>query len=269
MRTSHSRHHIPFWKVKQMFYPAYWACVSLWVLVIACTGLGMTADRLDGLERRWVSSAYFDRAMGYKNSRLQVISFTEVLDQFDPGGNADAVLLDCVDDYQAIVSVADIRQYDLQLAMKIELADGSDRPDWLNPLLIVVPNGKNAPFVERFLAANISELRFVKLANYYALLNHAVKKGSPASVGLKIFKDNCLFCHSIKGVGGNKGGSLPEAFDFSSQSEQQRFKDTFFLVHREDNANKQNTEQFLLPGHLDALVDFLVTAKGVVEIDGE
>jgi len=268
MKTSYPRHHIPFWKVKQTFYPAYWVCIFLWVFVTACTGVGVTADGLDGFERRWVSSTYFDRAMGYKNSRFQVISFTEVLGQFDPGDDADAVLLDCVDDYQAIVSVVDIRQYDLRLAVKIELADGLDRPAWLNPLLIVVPNGKNAPFVERFLAANISKLRFVKLANYYAPLNHAVQKGSPASVGSKIFKDNCLFCHSIKGVGGNKGGSLPEAFDFSSKLEKQRFKDTFLLVHREDNANKQNTEQFLLPGHLDALVDFLVTAEGVVGVDG-
>ena len=48
MKASSLRHHIPFWKVKQMFCPTCWACISLWVLVTACTGVGMTADGLGG-----------------------------------------------------------------------------------------------------------------------------------------------------------------------------------------------------------------------------
>ena len=230
-------------------------CLGFIILLAACAGAGVTVDGLGDLEKRWIASSYFDRGMGYKNSRLEVVSFSAILDR--RGGDADAVLLNCFDDYQAIVSVDDIRRYDLQLATQIKLAPGSDRPDWLNPLLIVVPDGVDAPFVERFLAANIRELRLVKLADYYAPLDRIASPGSAVSAGLKIFKDNCVFCHAVKGVGGNKGGSLLAAFDFSSDAERQRFKDTFLMVHRADNANKQNTEQFLLPGHLDALADFL------------
>lgn len=248
-----------------MPFPKYILLAGL-ALMAACAGTGVTADRLSGLEKRWIASAYFDRGMGYENSRLQVVSFAEVLDRFDREGGTDAVLLNCFDDYQGIVSVADVRRYDLQLATRIELAPGSDRPGWLNPLLIVVPDGASAPFVERFMTANIRELRLVRLADYYAPLetvtfDSRTPGGSKGAAGLKIFKDNCLFCHAVRGVGGNKGGSLLKAFDFSSESERERFRDTFFLVHRQDNPDKQNLEKFMTGDRVMAVAEFLRQAE--------
>ena len=89
------------------------------------------------------------------------------------------MLLNCFDDYQGILSLNDIRRYDLRLATKIKLAFGSFKPDWLNPLLILVPDGKHPPFQERFLTANIRELKFVRLKNYYAPLEKIAR--SPAT----------------------------------------------------------------------------------------
>ena len=211
----------------------------------------------DELNRKWVSSFYFDRGMNYTNSRFEVVSFSQLLDRYDAIDSFDAILLNCVDDYQGIVSADDVRRYDLQLATKIELAQGSDRPKWLQPLLIVVPDDRNPPFLERFLTANIKEMRLVNLGNYYAPLDKEVLTGAFAELGRITFKDNCLFCHSINGVGGNKGGSLFEKFDFQLDIEKRRFKDTFLAMHGQDNANKQNTKQFLIDNNLEALSKFL------------
>ena len=97
---------------------------------------------------------------------------------------------------------------------KIMLAFGSSKPDWLRPLLILVPDGKLPPFQERFMTANIRELKFVRLNDYYAPLEKALGNSSMAQEGFEIFKNNCLFCHSLKGIGGNKGERLIEAYGF-------------------------------------------------------
>jgi cytochrome c2 len=209
------------------------------------------------LEKKWVSSSYFDRGMNYQNSRLEVVSFSRLLDKYVVASSFDAILLNCFDDYQGIVSADDVRHYDLHLAIKIELSKESDRPNWLQPLLIVVPNSTNPPFLERFLTANIRELQFVRLTDYYASLDKKILSGASAELGREIFKDNCLFCHSINGVGGNKGGSLLEKFDFRLDIEKHRFKDTFLVMHGQDNANKQNTKQFLRDNNLENLTEFL------------
>ena len=78
-----------------------------------------------------------------------------------------------------------------------------------------------------------------------------------AILGLNVFKNNCLFCHSINNVGGNKGGSLLDKFDLSLDMEKLRFKETFLITHGVNNENKQNTNQFLTDDHLDALLQFL------------
>lgn len=211
----------------------------------------------DELGREWIASSYFDRGMKYKNSRLEVVSLSRLLDKYGAGEGVDAILLNCVDDYQGIVSVDDVRRYDLQLAVKIELAQGADRPDWLEPLLIVVPDNMSPPFLERFMTANINEIRFVRLTDYYAPLDRAALRGTSAEQGLKVFKDNCLFCHSINDVGGNKGGSLLAKFNFKLDQEKRRFRDTFLIKHGQVNANKQNTKQFLTDGQLTDLSEFL------------
>ena len=73
--------------------------------------------------------------MNYQNSRLEVVSFSRLLDKYVAANSFDAILLNSFDDYQGIVSADDVRRYDLQLAVKIELAQGADRPTWLQPFL--------------------------------------------------------------------------------------------------------------------------------------
>jgi hypothetical protein len=211
----------------------------------------------DLLEKKWISSIYFDRGLKYEGSRLKVVSLSDLLKVYSPDENVDAILLNCADDYQGIISINDVNNYDLQLALKIELLQGSIRPDWLQPLLIVVPNYTNPPFSERFLTANITELRFVSLADYYAPLR-TLSTGNPSiHFGLDIFKDNCLFCHSINNIGGNKGTSLLVRFDLGLDSEKNRLKDRFIEMHGGDNSNKQNMEQFLVNDQFDLLLEFL------------
>ena len=211
----------------------------------------------DSLEKKWISSTYFDRGMKYEGSKLEVISFSDLLKKYSPDKNLDAILLNCADDYQGIISINDVKNYDLQIALKIELPQGSVRPDWLQPLLIVVPNHANPPFSERFFTANITELHFVRLADYYAPLESLGLRNAYAQFGLELFKDNCLFCHSIKKVGGNKGTSLLSAFDLMSGDGKNRFKEKFFKMHGRGNITKQNTGQFLTNDQFDALLEFL------------
>jgi len=211
----------------------------------------------DSLEKKWISSTYFDRGMKYEGSQLEVISLSDLLKKYSPDKNLDAILLNCADDYQGIISINDVKNYDLQIALKIELPQGSVRPDWLQPLLIVVPNHAKPPFSERFFTANITELRFVRLADYYAPLESLDLRNAYAQFGLELFKDNCLFCHSIKKVGGNKGTSLLSAFDLMSGGGKNRFKEKFFKMHGRGNITKQNTGQFLTNDQFDALLEFL------------
>ncbi len=213
-------------------------------------------DELEALGSRQMSSHYFDRAMQYSNSRFRSISFDALLKQF-PSGSADAVLLNCFDDYQGLISIEDIGRYRLELATKIYLAPGVEPPHWLNPLLILVPDGVDAPFQERFMTANIRELRFVKLEHYYAPLNRVVEDYPATAQGLKKFKDNCVYCHSVKGVGGNKGGSLFQKFDFSKGADRENFKEQFLGFHHKDNADKQNLEQFVDDLGLGEIAGFL------------
>ena len=200
-----------------------------------------------------ISSLYFDRALGYQGSKFRVISFARLVKLFDPEGRSDAVLLNCFDDYQGILSIADIQRYDIQLATRIETRPEFKKPDWLNPLLVIVPDSKKAPFQERYLTANIRELQFTLLKEYYA----PVKKAGGASAGYSPFKDNCLFCHSLMGIGGNKGVRLLESYDFSLMERKNRFKKDFAAFHHADNADKQNVEQFVTESELEAIMDFL------------
>lgn len=214
---------------------------------------------LDQLEKRVgsreMSSSYFDKALGYEGSKFQVISFDDLVKLFDPKGQSDAVLLNCFDDYQGILSIADIERYDIQLATRIKIRTESDKPGWLNPLLVIVPDNKKAPFQERYLTANIRELKFTRLKEYYAPLREAL--GAAAPVGFSSFKDNCLFCHSLMGIGGNKGIRLLASYDFAGKDSKNRFKKDFAAFHHKDNADKQNVEQFVSDAQLQAITEFL------------
>ena len=211
----------------------------------------------DLLEKKWISSTYFDQGLKYESSRMKVVSLSELLKVYSPDENVDAILLNCADGYQGIISINDVKNYDLQLALIIELPQGTARPYWLQPLLIVVPNHAKPPFSERFFTANITELRFVRLVDYYSSLYSLDLRNAYAQFGLELFKDNCLFCHSINKVGGNKGTSLLSTFDLISEEGINNFKEKFFKMHGRDNNTTQNTGLFLTNDQFDALLEFL------------
>lgn len=246
--------------------------LGIWMITgVACTGGGapngmeisssqlvtmtdtatpMDLSGLPSMPSRWLTSAYFDRAMGVQGARFQVVSFSQLVGQ-EPG-NFDAVLLNCVDDYQGIVAIADIRKYNLQLATRLELPATFEKPDWLNPLMIIVPEGGTpVPFQERFLTANIRELRLVRLRDYYAPIDRI----GQGMAGLPSFKDNCLFCHSLMGIGGNKGVPLLPAYDVSTREDRARFHRDFSGFHHP--ASSQNLQQFVDESALEDILDFL------------
>ena len=209
------------------------------------------------LNKKWIFSFYFDRSMKYKNSLFEVASLSNLLNKYNLNEEVNAILLLCADDYQGIISFDDIKRYDLQLALRIKLSKEQAQPDWLQPLLIIVPNNVKPPLLERFLTANIKELRFVSLPNYYAPIESLKLTSDVSKAGLKTFKDNCIFCHSINNVGGNKGGSLVDKYALSLDREKQRFTEVFLKKHGIDNEEKQNTKQFLTNNSLDAVLKFL------------
>ena len=216
-----------------------------------------TAPKLESLGMREITSEYFDRVIHIEDSRFSTISFSRLLTEFSLKQGEDAVLLNCFDDYQGILSLNDIHRYDIQLATRIKLAPESTKPDWLNPLLIIVPDGQRPPFQERFMTANIRELKLVRLNDYYAPLEKIAGSSTKAQEGLEVFKNNCLFCHSLKGRGGNKGARLLEAYDFSYKSDQIRMLGDFRNFHNKDNKDKQDVEQFITQKKLERVVDFL------------
>jgi hypothetical protein len=216
-----------------------------------------TAPRFESLGKQEIPSEYFDRAMHSSDSRFSTVSFSRLLEQFPLKRGEDAVLLNCFDDYQGILSLDDIHRYDLRLATSIKLSFFSKKPDWMNPLLIVVPNSKHPPFQERFMTANIRELKFIRLNDYYAPLDKLAGSSMKAKQGLETFKNNCLFCHSLKGRGGNKGKRLLEAYDFSNNVGRKKFLMGFKKFHHKGNPDKQNVEQFVTFEKLEKVAGFL------------
>ncbi len=218
---------------------------------------------LEHLRSEWITSTYFDRGMHYEKSQFRAVALTELVQRFHPEERWDAVLLNCHDDYQGIISIGYILTYDLRLALEMKLASNIKRPDWLNPRLVIVPDPKEAPHQERFMTANIRELRFVRLSEYYAPLDAVALKSMHAHRGGQVFKDNCLFCHSLKGIGGNKGTDLLNAYDFAKGAGGgPRFKKDFTAFHHKDNTDKQDMEQFVDADTLRRLVVVLREVQG-------
>ena len=213
---------------------------------------------LDHLHQEWIPSAYFDKGMHTEDSQFRAVALTELVQRFHPENKWDAVLLNCHDDYQGILSIVDIFKFDLHLALEMKLASNVERPGWLNPMVVIVPDGHKAPRQERFMTANIRELRFVRLSEYYAPLDEMAFKSMSSQLGVQAFKDNCLFCHSLKGVGGNKGVDLLKTYNFARQAGgSARFKQDFAVFHNKDNADKQDMEQFMDAETLKKIVVFL------------
>lgn len=217
--------------------------------------------KLEKLGVKTISSSYFDRAMKYDDAEFKVVSLLKIISQFDLKSGEDAILLNCFDDYQGILSISDVLNYDLQLATKIELGFGSSKPGWLNPLLVVVPDGKEPPFEERFLTANIRELKFVRFSDYYGPLAKIARASKEASQGYEVYKNNCLFCHSLKGRGGNKGAQLLQGYELAKETGQKKLLNDFKSFHHKDNTDKQDVEQFVTRDKLQRIMDFLLALK--------
>jgi hypothetical protein len=224
-----------------------------------------TGPKLEALGVQQSRSEYFDRSMHISDSLFSSIWFSQLLPKFKLQRGEDAVVLNCFDDYQGVLSIQDIYRYDLRLATKIKLASGNFKPDWLNPLLVLVPDGKHPPFQERFMTANIRELKFVRLNDYYAPLDKIAGLAPQAQEGLQVFKNNCLFCHSLKGVGGNKGVHLLELYDFSNKADRKRMLKDFQKMHHKDNADKQDIKQFVTDKKLQRIIDYLVVIAAKVK----
>ena len=217
-----------------------------------------TLAKIEALGVRRMPSSYFDRAMKYHDTEFEAISLLKLIDQYQLKNGEDAILLNCFDDYQGLLSLSDIHRYDLHLAIKIKVSLDSSQPDWLNPLLVLVPDWKNPPFEERFLTANIRELQFVKLSDYYMPLKKVADISSEAGQGFEVYKNNCLFCHSIKGRGGNKGVYLLDQYSFSKPEGQEKFLKDFKSFHDKSNVDKQDIEQFVADNQLKTVMSFLL-----------
>ena len=220
-----------------------------------------TLAKIEALGARRMPSSYFDRAMKYDGTEFEAISLLKLIDQFQIKNGEDAILLNCFDDYQGLLSLSDIHRYDLHLAIKIKVRLGSSKPDWLNPLLVVVPDGKNPPFEERFLTANIRELQFVKLSDYYMPLKKVADISNEAGQGFEVYKNNCIFCHGLKGRGGNKGVRLLDQYSFSKLEGQEKFLNHFKSFHDKGNVDKQDVEQFVTGDQLKTVVHFLLALR--------
>jgi len=220
-----------------------------------------TLAKIEALGTRRMSSSYFDRALKYTDTEFEAVSLLKLIDQFQLKNGEDAILLNCFDDYQGLLSLSDILRYDLHLATKIKVKLGSSKPDWLNPLLVIVPDGKNPPFEERFLTANIRELQFVKLNDYYMPLKKVATISDEARQGFEVYKNNCLFCHSLKGRGGNKGVRLLDEYSFSKLEGQEKFLNDFKNFHDKGNVDKQDVEQFVTGDQLKTVMHFLLALK--------
>jgi hypothetical protein len=220
-----------------------------------------TTAKLEKLGVKTISSSYFDRAMKYDDTEIKVVSLLKLISQFELKSGEDAIVLNCFDDYQGILPISDALKYDLQLATKIELGFGSSKPSWLNPLLVVVPDGKEPPFEERFLTANIRELKFVRSSDYYEPLKNIANFSKEASQGFEVYKSNCLFCHSLKGRGGNKGVRLLQIYELTKVRDQKKLLKDFKISHHKGNADKQDIEQFVTSNQLQRIMDFLMVLK--------
>ena len=216
-----------------------------------------TKNKLESLGTRKMSSSYFDKAMKYSGTEFEGVSLSKIISQFKFKNYEDAVLLNCFDDYQGFLSGSEILKYDLYLATRIELESGSLKPGWLNPLLILVPDGKIPPFQERFLTANIKELKFVRSSDYYAPLKNIANTSKEAGQGFEVYKNNCLFCHGLKDRGGSKGVHLLNRYSFAQSEDQKKFLSDFKNFHDKDNANKQDVKQFVVTHQLEKVIDFL------------
>ena len=88
---------------------------------------------------------------------------------------------------------------------------------------------------------------------------------SEAGQGFEVYKNNCLFCHSLKGRGGNKGAHLLDQYSFSKLEGQEKFLNDFKSFHDKSNVDKQDIEQFVTGDQLKTVMAFLLALIKVDE----
>jgi hypothetical protein len=218
-------------------------------------------EDLESKGKQIIRSSYFDRGMGLKETRLTVVPFKRMLEIFPPSNGMDSILMDGEDDYQAIISLDYGKKYNLYWATKIQVSAGEKKPDWMNPLALVVPDSSSPPDVERFLPANIKNLRYVRWEDYYKPITAILKKyPKQGKLGFEAFGDDCLYCHSLRGIGGNKGGDLTKKFQLSSQSGQKGFVQAFGIKHY-NKGQYSSVEEFLRKKKARKIAEFLSVIK--------
>ncbi|PIQ98953.1 MAG: hypothetical protein COV66_13745 [Nitrospinae bacterium CG11_big_fil_rev_8_21_14_0_20_45_15] len=244
--------------MKTNFFKIYGIGLLVLTVFYSLPKAGLAAELLNvsDLKPREMSSLYFDRAMGYQNSRFRVVSLVDAINRVDSGSGVDALVLRCRDDYEGIIRFDEIRRYDLQLATEINIDLKFKRPSWLQAGLLLVPDGSDAPPMERFMTANIEAIYLARSAEYFAPLDEVGGNHPAAMPGSRVYKQNCIFCHRLKGVGGNKGGALLDKFDFSSGSSV-AMETAFLNFHHKMNEDKQNVEQFVSRSALHEVGVFL------------
>ena len=214
-----------------------------------------------------LTSVYFDDAMEYRDSLFEAVDLSEVADRYASGSEFNGFLLDCFDDYQGFISLDEVHRYDLHLATQLKIGPGFKVPSWLKPMLTLVPDGQNAPKVERFITANIRSLRFIRSEDYYRPI-HSVAESQPvAEEGLRRFKNNCLMCHSIQGVGGNKGIPLLEAYDYSRERDRVNFMNDFLGFHYNGDSDQKNVGKFISGKKLNPIVEFLRSVQKIRKLN--
>lgn len=213
-------------------------------------------EELEEKGKQVIPSSYYDRGMGLKGTRLTVVPFARMLEMFPPPTGMDSILMDGEDDYQAIISLKQATKYNLYWATQIQVSDGEKKPSWMNPLALVVPDSSNPPDVERFLPANIKNLRYVSWDDYYKPITAALKSNRKAQPGFEAFGDDCLYCHSLKGRGGNKGGDLTKKFQFSSKFGQNGFIEAFGIKHY-NKSQYSSVEEFVSTKKAEKIAEFL------------
>jgi len=246
--------------MKILLIKIYRVCLFVLALFLFFPTVAGASEALEigKLKSRAMSSLCFDRALGYQNSRFMAVSLVDAISRVDSGTGVDALILRCRDDYEGIIRFDEIRRYNLQLATEIKIDSRFKRPSWLHAGLLLVPDGSDAPAMERFITANIDKIHLARSAEYFAPLDEVGAKHPEAVPGSRVYKQNCIFCHRLKGVGGNKGGALLEKFDFSSGSPV-AMETAFLNFHHKMNADKQNVEQFVSRSALREVGVFLST----------
>jgi hypothetical protein len=79
-----------------------------------------------------------------------------------------------------------------------------------------------------------------------------------AGQGFEVYKNNCLFCHGLKGRGGNKGVRLLDAYSFTKNEDKKIFLGDFKSFHDKGNVDKQDVEQFVTGDQLKTVISFLL-----------